>query len=300
MSETKLTAQSEYNNDVVEKRKTTLWLDFWRKFRKQKTAVVSGLFIVMLLIVAIIGPYLAPYGPAEPDYGSILKGPSAAHLAGTDAYGRDIFSRIIVGSRISLLISISSVFLGAAIGSILGLISGYYGRWLDSLIMRGCDVLFSFPGMLLAIGIIAILGPGLTNVVIAIAIFTVPTFARIVRSGTLSAKGSVFVEAARSIGATNKRMIWKHIFPETVSSIIVYFTMRIGNAILVAASLGFLGLGAKPPTPEWGAMLSMGRDYISTHPHITFFPGLAIFLTVLAFNLLGDGLRDALDPKIKN
>ncbi|WP_174616421.1 ABC transporter permease subunit [Virgibacillus ihumii] len=295
-----MTAQSEYKNDVVEKRKATLWLDFWRKFQKQKTALASGLFIIILLIIAIIGPYLAPYGPAEPDYGSILKGPSASHLAGTDAYGRDIFSRIIVGSRISLLISISSVFLGAAVGSILGLISGYYGRWLDSLIMRGCDVLFSFPGMLLAIGIIAILGPGLTNVVIAIAIFTVPTFARIVRSGTLSAKESVFVEAARSIGATNKRMIWKHIFPETVSSIIVYFTMRIGNAILVAASLGFLGLGAKPPTPEWGAMLSMGRDYISTHPHITFFPGLAIFLTVLAFNLLGDGLRDALDPKIKN
>ncbi|WP_077330315.1 ABC transporter permease subunit [Virgibacillus siamensis] len=295
-----MTAQSAYNDDVVEKRKATLWFDFWRKFQKQKTALVSGLFIIILLIIAIVGPFIAPYGPAEPDYSSILEGPSATHLAGTDAYGRDIFSRIIVGSRISLLISISSVFLGAAVGSILGLISGYYGRWLDSLIMRGCDVLFSFPGMLLAIGIIAILGPGLTNVVIAIAIFTVPTFARIVRSGTLSAKESVFVEAARSIGATNKRMIWKHIFPETVSSIIVYFTMRIGNAILVAASLGFLGLGAKPPTPEWGAMLSMGRDYISTEPHITFFPGLAIFLTVLAFNLLGDGLRDALDPKIKN
>ncbi|WP_245837379.1 ABC transporter permease subunit [Virgibacillus phasianinus] len=292
--------QSEDDTFVDENRRATLWLDFWKKFQKQKPALVSGVFILLLFIIAIIGPILAPYGVAEPDYNHILEGPSAQHIAGTDAYGRDIFSRIIVGSRISLLISISSVFVGAALGSILGLISGFYGRWIDSLIMRACDVLFSFPGMLLAIGIIAILGPGITNVVIAISIFTIPTFARIVRSGTLSAKQSVFVEAARSIGATNKRIIWKHIFPETVSSIIVYFTMRIGNAILVAASLGFLGLGAKPPTPEWGAMLSMGRDYISTDPHITFFPGLAIFLTVLAFNLLGDGLRDALDPKIKN
>jgi glutathione transport system permease protein len=285
---------------VKVQRKETVWSDFWRKFKKQKMALASGMFIVGLFIIVVIGPLIAPYGAAEPDYNNILSGPSAEHLAGTDAYGRDIFSRIIVGSRISLLVSVCSVLIGAVGGTVLGLISGFYGKWMDSLIMRGCDVLFAFPGMLLAIGIIAILGPGLTNVVIAISIFTVPTFTRIVRSSTLAAKASVYVEAARSIGATNRRMIWKHIFPETTSSIIVYFTMRIGNAILVAASLGFLGLGAKPPTPEWGAMLSMGRDYISTHPHITFFPGAAIFLTVLAFNLLGDGLRDTLDPKIKN
>lgn len=300
MSETKVAIQSEANTHAADNIKDTLWLDFWRKFRKQKLALISGLFIMILFLIAAVGPLIAPFGAAEPDYNHILAGPSAEHLAGTDAYGRDIFSRIIVGSRVSLLISVSSVLIGAAAGTILGLISGFYGRWMDSLIMRGCDVLFAFPGMLLAIGIIAILGPGLTNVVIAISIFTVPTFARIVRSSTLAAKASVYVDAARSIGATNRRMIWKHIFPETASSIIVYFTMRIGNAILVAASLGFLGLGAKPPTPEWGAMLSTGRDYISSHPHITFFPGLAIFLTVLAFNLLGDGLRDALDPKIKN
>ncbi|HET7581111.1 MAG TPA: ABC transporter permease subunit [Bacillales bacterium] len=273
---------------------------FWRKFRKQKLALISGFFILALFVIAIFGPEIAPYSAAKPDYNNILSGPSWQHLAGTDAYGRDIFSRIIIGTRISLSVSIGSVILGALGGTILGLISGFYGKWLDSLIMRASDVLFAFPGMLLAIGIIAILGPGLNNVVIAIAIFSVPSFARIVRSSTLDAKSTIYVEATRSIGAKNRRIIWKHIFPSTLSSIIVYFTMRIGNAILVAASLSFLGLGAQPPTPEWGAMLSSGRNYISNEPHVTFFPGLAIFITVLAFNLLGDGLRDTLDPKVKD
>ncbi|WP_053365814.1 ABC transporter permease subunit [Bacillus sp. FJAT-27245] len=280
--------------------KSTPYTEFWRKFKKQKMAVIAGAFVLVLFVIALIGPYIAPYGAAEFDYEHVLEGPSLQHWAGTDAYGRDIFSRIIEGTRISLFIGGVSVLLGAAIGTILGLISGYYGKWIDSIIMRICDVLFAFPGILLAIGIIAILGPGLRNVIIAISIFSVPMFARIVRSSTLAVKSTVYVEATRSIGAKHKRIIWKHIFPGTVSSIIVFFTMRLGTAILSAASLSFLGLGAQPPSPEWGAMLSGGRDYLSTAPHVTIFPGLAIFITVLAFNLLGDGLRDALDPKIKD
>lgn len=262
--------------------------------------MVAGGFIVLLFLIALIGPAIAPYSSIEPDYDNILSPPSMEHLAGTDAFGRDIFSRILEGTRISLFVGLTSVLVGAIAGTILGLISGYYGKWIDSLIMRFCDVLFAFPGILLAIGIIAILGPGLGNVIIAVAIFSIPIFARIVRSSTLSIKATVFVEAAQSIGAAPRRIIWKHIFPGTVSSIIVYFTMRIGTSILTAASLSFLGLGAQPPSPEWGAMLSSGRDFLNTAPHVTIFPGLAIFITVLAFNLLGDGLRDALDPKIKD
>lgn len=286
-------------NEKAEKNKTPL-SEFWRKFKKQKLALASFFFILLLIVLAIIGPYIVPYHSSEPDYSNVLSGPSLAHWAGTDAYGRDIFSRIIEGTRISLFVGLVSVFIGASVGTILGVISGYYGKWIDSLIMRMCDVLFAFPGILLAIGIIAILGPGLSNVIIAVSIFSVPIFARIVRSTTLSVKSTLYVEATRSIGAKHRRIILKHIFPGTVSSIIVYFTMRIGTAILTAASLSFLGLGAQPPSPEWGAMLSGGRDYLNTAPHVTLFPGLAIFVTVLAFNLLGDGLRDALDPKMKD
>ncbi|WP_188455805.1 ABC transporter permease subunit [Virgibacillus oceani] len=274
--------------------------EFWKKFKKQRLAMVSGIFVFLLIIIAIFGPAIAPYSSEEPDYVNVLQGSSWEHLAGTDAFGRDIFSRIIVGTRISLFVGTISVLLGAVVGTVLGLISAFYGRWVDSIIMRICDVLFAFPGILLAIGIIAILGPGLGNVIIAISIFNIPNFARIVRGSALSVKSTVYVEATKSIGAKNGRLIWKHIFPGTASSIIVNFTMRIGTAILTAASLSFLGLGAQPPTPEWGAMLSNGRDYLSTSPHVTFYPGLAIFLTVLAFNLLGDGLRDTLDPKIKD
>lgn len=280
--------------------KSSPFSEFWRKFKKQRLAFISAIFIGILLVLTVIGPYITPYDIAEPDYNHVLEGPSVQHWAGTDPYGRDIFSRIIAGTRISLFVGLFSVMIGAVVGTFLGLISGFYGKWIDGIIMRFCDLLFAFPGILLAIGIIAILGPGLENVIIAVAIFGVPTFARIVRSSTLSIKSSLYVEATRSIGAKPRRIIWKHIFPGTITSIIVNFSMKIGSAILTAASLSFLGLGAQPPSPEWGAMLSGGRDYLNMAPHITLFPGIAIFLTVLAFNLLGDGLRDALDPKIKD
>ncbi|MBB6734582.1 ABC transporter permease subunit [Cohnella zeiphila] len=273
---------------------------FFRKFCKQRLALIAACFIILLFIVAAFGPFLTPYNPDTPDYDALMKGPSAAHWAGTDEYGRDILSRLIDGTRLTMAVSLSSVLIAAVFGTILGLLSGFYGGWWDRLIMRGSDVLFSFPDLLLAIGIVAILGPGLSNVVIAVAVFGIPSFARIIRSVTLSAKQTLFVEATRSMGAKNSRIIWRHIFPETLSSIIVNVSMRIGGAILAAASLSFLGMGAKTTEPDWGAMLSMGRDYLSIAPHIVYFPGLTIFLAVLAFNLVGDGLRDALDPKTKN
>lgn len=290
---------SEHGTTLKTARPKGRLAQFFRNFSKQKMSLAAGVFILLLVFVALFGPYLTPYDPNEPDYDALMSPPSAAHWAGTDEYGRDIMSRLIDGTQLTLAVSLSAVFIAAVFGTVLGLLSGYYGGWIDRLIMRGSDVLFSFPDLLLAIGIVAILGPGLSNVVIAVAVFGTPSFARIIRSVTLSAKETLFVEAARSMGAKNGRIIWKHIFPETVPSIIVNVTMKIGGAILAASSLSFLGMGAKPTEPDWGAMLSMGRDYLSIAPHIVYIPGAAIFLTVLAFNLVGDGLRDALDPKAK-
>ena len=192
-----------------------------------------------------------------------------------------------------------SVAVGAVIGTLLGLVAGYYEGWWDRAIMRLCDVLFAFPGILLAIAIVAILGGGMANVIIAVAIFSIPTFARLVRGNTLALKHLTYVEAARSIGASDRTIVLRHIFPGTISAVVVYFSMRIGTSIITAASLSFLGMGAQPPTPEWGAMLNEARSEMMTAPHVALFPAIAIFLTVLAFNLLGDGLRDALDPKIE-
>lgn len=272
---------------------------FVRKFLGRKTAVAAACFIILLFIIAIIAPAISPYDAAAPDYDRILQGPGPGHIFGTDEYGRDILSRLLAGSRISLAVSLSSVTIGAIVGAFLGIIAGYYGGWADRLIMRTCDVLFAFPDLLLAIAIVAVIGPGLSNVVIAVAVFSVPSFARIMRSSTLSVKQSLYVEVARSLGCSNASIMWKHIFPGTVASIIVNFTMRIGTAILAAASLSFLGFGAKPTEPDWGAMLSTGRNYLGIAPHIVYFSGGIIFLTVLAFNLFGDGLRDTLDPKIQ-
>ncbi|MGF9910601.1 ABC transporter permease subunit [Brevibacillus porteri] len=288
------------HNVVAPTEKKSRAREFWKKWKKQKTAFWAGFFILFLFVIALFGPWIAPYDPYEPNYDVTLQTPSMEHWAGTDEYGRDILSRIIVGTGISLGVSFSSVVVGAVVGTVLGLISGYYGGWLDRLIMRWSDVMFAFPDLLLAIAIVAILGPGLTNVVVAVAVFSIPSFARLIRGNTLAAKEAVFVEAARSMGAKSSRIIFRHIFPETVSSMIVFFSMRIGTSILAASSLSFLGLGAKPESPDWGAMLSMGRDYLATSPHVVIIPGIAIFLTVLAFNLVGDGLRDILDPKTKN
>jgi len=273
--------------------------EFIKKFLKRKTAVVAFVILVFLLIIALFGPMLAPYEPSAFDYDNILSPPSAEHWFGTDHFGQDIFSRILAGAPQTLGVALSSVVVGAALGTVLGLLAGYYGGWIEMLVMRGADVLFSFPDILLAIAIVAILGPGIINVFIAVAVFTVPSFARMMRSATLAVKGSLYVEVARSLGCKDGRILFVHIFPGTIQSLIVNFTMRIGSAIMAASSLSFLGFGADVTEPEWGAMLSQSRSYLSTAPHMVYFPALVIFVTVLAFNLFGDGLRDTLDPKLK-
>lgn len=273
--------------------------EFIKKFMKRKTAVVAFAIMCFLLLIAVVGPSIAPYPAEAYDYDNILAGPSARHWFGTDQFGRDIFSRILAGAPLTLGVSLSSVIVGAALGTVLGLLAGYYGGWLEMLVMRGADVLFSFPDILLAIAIVALLGPGIINVFIAVAVFTVPSFARIMRSATLTVKNSLYVEEARSLGCKDGRILFVHIFPGTLQSLIVNFTMRIGSAIMAASSLSFLGFGANVTDPEWGAMLSQSRSYLNTAPHMVYLPGLVIFITVLAFNLFGDGLRDTLDPKIK-
>ena len=273
--------------------------EFWRRFRKQKVALVALVVIILLVLMAVFAPFVAPYDPSAPDYNAVLEGPSAAHWAGTDAYGRDILSRIIWGARISLSVGFLSVSLGALAGVSLGIISGYYGGWVDAAIMRFCDLLLAFPGILLAIAVIAVLGPGITNVIYAVAIFSIPVFARLARGTTLQLKRTVYVDASRAIGVTDWVIMMRHILPGTLPNVIVSFSMRIGTSILTAAALSFIGLGAQPPSPEWGAMLADGRTYMGVADHLTVFPGIAIFVTVLAFNLFGDGLRDALDPKLR-
>ncbi|TMV83620.1 ABC transporter permease subunit, partial [Thioclava sp. BHET1] len=274
--------------------------EFWRRFLRQKVALVALAFLALLVLVAIFAPLVAPYAPDAPDYDHVLEGPSALHWAGTDAYGRDIFSRILWGARISLAVGFLSVTLGAIGGVLLGIIAGFYGRWIDSIVMRICDFLLAFPGILLAIAVIAILGPGIDNVIYAVAIFSIPVFARLARGTTLQLKQAVYVDAARAVGVPDRIIMLRHILPGTLPNVIVYFSMRIGTSILTAAALSFIGLGAQPPSPEWGAMLADGRTYMGVADHLTLFPGLAIFLTVLGFNLLGDGLRDALDPKLRS
>jgi glutathione transport system permease protein len=278
----------------------TPWTEFWRKFRRQKVALIAGGFVALLVLIALAAPWIVPYDAENFfDYDRLNAPPSLQHWFGVDALGRDIFSRILMGARISLAAGFVSVAAGALVGTLLGLIAGYYEGWWDRTIMRICDVLFAFPGILLAIGIVAILGGGMTNVVVAVAVFSIPTFARLVRGNTLALKHLTFIEAARSIGASDWTIIARHIFPGTVSAVVVYFSLRIGTSIITAAALSFLGMGAQPPTPEWGAMLDAARSDMLTAPHEAIFPALAIFFTVLAFNLLGDGLRDALDPKIE-
>ncbi|WP_096202864.1 ABC transporter permease [Bacillus sp. FJAT-45350] len=276
------------------------WKKFFKKLRKNKAAMVGGITILFFIIIAIIGPFIAPFDPSVQNHVNKLTGPSAEHWFGTDHHGRDIFSRIIHGMSITLFIGFSSVAIGTFFGVLLGLISGYYGRRTDAIIMRSMDVLLAFPGILLALAIVSVLGGSLQNVIIAVGIFAIPSFARIVRGSTLSVKKLEYIDAMRALGASDSRIIFKHILPNIMSPIIVQATLYMAAAILTASGLSFLGMGAQPPTPEWGAMLSAGRNYMWDAPHVALFPGLAIVIVVLAFNIFGDGLRDALDPKMKN
>jgi len=284
---------------VLSRPARSLWGDAWIRLRRNPVAMAGGAVVVLLLALSLGAPWIAPYDPLAQDLANNLAGPSASHLLGTDTHGRDVLSRIIYGAGISLKIGFFGMLLGCLVGVTLGLVSGYRGGWVDNLIMRLVDVQLAFPGLLLALCIIAIIGPGLENVIVAVGVFSVPTFARVTRAEALSLKQRDFVLAAKMLGAGDGRIMVQHLLPNSMAPILVIATLRVGTAILTAASLSFLGLGAQPPSPEWGAMLSDGRQYLTIAPHVATFPGLAILITVLAFNLLGDGLRDALDPRLR-
>jgi peptide/nickel transport system permease protein len=270
----------------------------WYRLRRHRLALVGLGFLGLLVLCALFADVVSPYRPLEQAMPQRLRPPSPAHLLGTDDFGRDILSRILFGSRISLQVGFVAVGIAGSIGVLLGLLAGYFGGWIDNVLMRCMDVLLAFPAILLAVTIMALLGPNTTNVMIAIGIAYIPIFARVVRGTVLTVKPNDYVEAARAAGASELRMLVHHIVPGTSGPIIVQVSLALAYAILAEAALSFLGLGTQPPTPTWGSMLSFGRDFVREAPWFTFFPGFAIFLTVLSLNLVGDGLSDALDPRL--
>jgi ABC-type dipeptide/oligopeptide/nickel transport system permease subunit len=271
-----------------------------KRFLKRKVSILGSIIILAFFFTAIFGPLIAPYDPLKQNLANSFQGISVEHLLGTDNLGRDTLSRLIYGARISLGISVVSVGLSLLVGLFLGVTAGYFGGKIETVIMRFVDILLAFPGILLAIAIVAILGNGLINTMIAVAIFSVPDFARIIRASVISLKEMEFVEACRAAGASDLKIIIKHIVPNSLSPLIVQATLMLGTAILTASGLSFIGLGVQPPNPEWGAMLSQARELLRSAPLAAIAPGTAITLVVLSFSLVGDGLRDALDPKLKN
>lgn len=276
------------------------WLESWQRFKKNKLAVIGLGIILFFVMVAIFAPVLAQEGINDQKLAYRLSPPSSKYWLGTDDFGRDILSRIIYGTRISLWIGISSVFGSIIVGSTLGIIAGYYGRWVDTFISRIFDIMLAFPSILLAIAIVTILGPSLQNALIAVAIINIPNFGRLIRSKVLSVKQEEYIVAAKSIGMGDVRILFHHVLPNSMAPVIVQGTLAIATSILEAAALGFLGLGAEAPNPEWGKMLSDSRQFITQAPWTMISPGLAIMLVVIGFNLFGDGLRDALDPRMKH
>jgi len=271
-----------------------------RRFRRNQLAVFGLVIIVFFLVAAICAPLFPLIDPDRVDAPNRLKPIfTPGHLLGTDQFGRDMLSRMVWGSRISLLAGLISTCIALVIGTFIGLVSGYFGRWLDHLLMRIMDIFMAFPYILLAMAIVAGIGPGLFNAMLAVGIVGIPLYARIARASTLSIKEKEYVDAARSLGSSSSRVILSHVFPNTWTPTLVTATLDLGNKIISTASLSFLGLGTQPPTADWGNMLASGRDFIVTAPNVAFLPGLAIFLVVLGFNLLGDGLRDTFDPRLK-
>lgn len=271
----------------------------WRRFRRHIPAMVGLAILVAFVVLTVLAPLISPYDPIRQDLANALRPPSAEHLFGTDHLGRDVATRILYGTRITLFIGVLAVAIGLAVGIPLGVVSGYYRGRVDLVIQRVADTMFSFPAILLALALVAILGIGLRNVIIAVGISMVPVFIRLVRGSVLEIREEIYVEAARALGAGDLRILTRHVLANAWTPIIVQSSISMGITILVAAGLGFLGLGVQAPTPEWGSMLGEGRQYIFSHGHMTTFPGLAIFLAVLAFNLMGDGMRDALDPRLR-
>ena len=288
--------QDEDNEVVVGNQLRRMWYSFC----KRKVAVLGLVIVLIYIIVAIFAPLLAPYDPVKQDLANMLQTPGPKHLLGTDEMGRDILSRIIYGARISMKVGFYAVGVAFVIGIPLGIFAGYFGGKVDLLIMRAMDVLLAFPGILLSIVFVSVLGPNLDNAILSVGIYTVPNFARMARRETLALRNSEFIEAARAMGSGDIRIVFSHILINIVSPMIVMGTLSFGTAIITTSGMGFLGIGAQPPTPEWGAMLSSGRQYLLVAPHVTTYTGLAILFLVLGLNLLGDGLRDVLDPKMKD
>ena len=277
----------------------TLSADAWQRFRRNRLAL-AGLVVVALLVVAAVGaPWLAPADPAKQSLIEKRARPGSKFLLGADEFGRDILSRVLFGSRVALLVGLLSVAIALGLGLILGCLAGFAGGWIDVLIMRGIEVLLAFPYLLLAIAVVSALGPGVLNTTIAVGIWGTPTVTRVVRGAVLAARESEYVRAARALGASAGQVLRRHILRNILPTVVVYSTLFMANAILVEAALSFLGLGVQPPTPSWGLMVSSGRDFLLVAPHIATIPGLAIMLAVLGFNLVGDGLRDALDPRLR-
>ncbi len=267
---------------------------------RDKRALVGLIFIIVLVLVALFADFLAPYPMTQQDLSQALQKPSMTHFFGTDELGRDVFSRILFGTRISLTIGVSAVAIALVLGGLMGLVAGYFGGKLDTLLMRFTDVLLSIPSILLAIAIVASLGSSLLNLIIAIGIGMIPTYARITRSAVMTIREKQYIEAAHALGGSDLKIMGRHVLPNILSPLIVQASMGIASGILSAAGLGFIGLGIEPSIAEWGTMLNYGRQYIRTHSYLTIYPGFAIMLTILSFNLLGDGIRDALDPKMRD
>ncbi len=274
--------------------------EFTRRALRHRLFVLGGTIILLLGVVALFGRQLAPYDPTGMDFGARFAPPSLAHLFGTDDFGRDVFSRILYGAAVSFRVAFIAVTISATTGVFLGAVAGFYGRWLDEIVMRLMDVLFAFPAVLLAITVMAILGRGVENAMIAIAIVYIPIFARVARGAVISVRGREFVTAARALGQNNTTIIFKHILPNALGPVIVQTSLSLAFAILAEAALSFFGLGTQPPDPSWGRMLSEGRAFLRQAWWMGVFPGLAIMLAVMGFNFVGDGLRDLLDPRLKN
>jgi peptide/nickel transport system permease protein len=275
------------------------WQAARHRFVKSRTGVAGAIVLLLVLLCAVFAAQVAPYSPTKQDFRLKLLPPSREHLMGTDDLGRDVFSRVVWGAQASLAAGAVAASLALGAGLVLGMLAAYYGGRADTVIMRGMDVVLAFPYILLAIGVVAILGPGLRNAMIAIGIVYIPFYARVVRGSVLAIRSREYVDAARTLGASDHRIMWQHVLPNTLAPLIVLTTLNVGQAIIDTAGLSFLGLGTQPPTPDWGNMLAGGRNYIIDAPWIVTFPGLAILATVLAFNLMGDALRDAFDPRLR-
>lgn len=292
---------ADIRKEAAQNRAVGPWKEGWRSFKKSKISLAGAGIVIFFIVLAVFGPLIAPQGINEQDLTKRLLAPSSEHWFGTDDFGRDIF--FLVLSTVHVFhcgLAFFSVILSVVVGSLLGIIAGYYGKWIDTIISRVFDIMLAFPSILLAIAVVAVLGPSLQNALIAIAIINIPNFGRLIRSKVLSVKEEEYIVAAKAIGMRDIRILFSHILPNSMTPVIVQGTLAIATAIIEAAALGFLGLGAQAPAPEWGKMLADARIYLLNAPWTMIFPGLAIMLTVLGFNLMGDGLRDALDPKMKS